>query len=274
MKVLLIKDVYKLGHAGDVKRVADGFGRNFLLPQGLAVLATPGAINQSGKIREEANRQRAIINNEMNAIAELIKDVTLAFSAKAGETGKMYGSITTQDVSTALKEKTGVEVKRQQIDMQPLRTLGEHKAHIRLTMDLIPDIKVIVYREGEANPTEPPPAAKVQTPVAPVSAPVVEEQTFAAEESTPEVEDQVSSVTAQTNAPVAEEPEPAAVVEEQAPVAEESAPEVEDQAPTTEETTPVAEEQISTPVETVQTEEDTPAALEETTSETQDKTEA
>src|SRR6185436_7722035 len=154
MKVLLIKDVYKVGHAGDVRRVADGYGRNYLLPQRLAVLATPGALNQSEKIRQEANKQREIINKEMDAIAARIKDVTLSFAAKAGETGKMYGSITTQDVATALQEKTGVEVKRQQIDMQPLRTLGEHKIHIRLTMDLIPDIKAVVYREGEANPTE------------------------------------------------------------------------------------------------------------------------
>lgn len=165
MKVLLIKDVYKLGHAGDVKRVADGYGRNFLLPQGMAVLATPGAINQSGKIREDANKQRAIINNEMASIAEIIKGVKLGFAAKAGENGKMYGSITTQDVSVALKAKTGIDVKRHQIDMQPLRVLGEHVAHIRLTVDLIPDVTVIVYREGEVNPTEPPPAPKAQAPV-------------------------------------------------------------------------------------------------------------
>jgi large subunit ribosomal protein L9 len=154
MKVLLIKDVYKLGHAGDVKRVADGYGRNYLLPQGLAVLATPGALKQSEKIRAEATKQRAIINNEMSAIADILKNVTLAFAAKAGETGKLYGSITTQDIAVALKEKSGVEIKRHQIDMQPLRNLGEHKAHIRLTMDLIPEIKVVVYREGEANPVE------------------------------------------------------------------------------------------------------------------------
>ena len=186
MKVLLIKDVYKLGHAGDVKRVADGYGRNFLLPKGMAVLATPGAINQSGKIREEANKQRIIVNNEMAGIAELIKDVKLGFAAKAGENGKMYGSITTQDVSAALKAKTGVDVKRNQIDMQPLRVLGEHKAHIRLTVDLIPDVTVIVYREGEANPTEPPPAPKVQAPVAEASSPVVvEEQAVVVETAAP-----------------------------------------------------------------------------------------
>lgn len=192
MKVLLIKDVYKLGHAGDVKRVADGYGRNFLLPQGLAVLATPGAINQSGKIRAEADKQRAIVNNQMNAIAEMIKDVKLAFAAKAGENGKMYGSVTTQDVSVALKEKTGVDVKRHQIDMQPLRVLGEHKAHIRLTMDLIPDITVIVYREGEANPVEPPPAPKAQ------AAPVVEEPVAVVEEAAPEAAAEVVAESEET----------------------------------------------------------------------------
>ncbi len=254
MKVLLIKDVYKLGHAGDVKRVADGFGRNFLLPQGLAVLATPGAINQSGKIREEANKQRAIINNEMNAIAELIKDVTLAFAAKAGETGKMYGSITTQDVSAALKAKTGVEVKRQQIDMQPLRTLGEHKAHIRLTMDLIPDIKVIVYREGEANPTEPPPAAKPQAPaVAAEAAPV--EQAPVAEEPVAVVEEQPVAEAA----PVVEEP--VAVLEEQPSVAEEAAPVVEEQAPAPVEETPVEETPAeAAPPEATEESQDAPKA--------------
>jgi large subunit ribosomal protein L9 len=150
MKVLLIKDVYKLGRAGDVKKVADGYGRNFLLPQGLAVLATAGAMKQVEKIKTEAVKRRASLNEEMGAVAEVIKGVSLAFSVRAGETGKLYGSITTQDVSDALKAKCNVEIKRQQIDMQPIRALGEHKARIRLTMDLIPEIKIHVAREGEA----------------------------------------------------------------------------------------------------------------------------
>ena len=152
MKVLLIKDVYKLGRAGDVKRVADGYGRNFLLPQGFAVLATPGALNQVDKIRKQAAEKRAVLNNEMGAVAEKLASLSLTFAAKAGETGKLYGSITTQDLVDAIKAKSGIEIKKQQVDMQPLRTLGEHKAHVRLTMDLIPEIKLIVYREGEAEP--------------------------------------------------------------------------------------------------------------------------
>jgi len=155
MKVLLIKDVYKLGRAGDAKRVADGYGRNFLIPQGLAVLATPGALKQSEKIRQKAAEQRTILNEEMGVVAEHLKGLELSFAARAGETGKLYGSITSQEIVDAIQKKTGYALKRQQLDMQPLRNLGEHKVHIRLTMDLIPEVKVVVYREGEAEPSSP-----------------------------------------------------------------------------------------------------------------------
>jgi large subunit ribosomal protein L9 len=154
MKVLLIKDVYKLGRAGDVKRVANGYGRNFLLPQGLAVLATGGAMKQIEKIKAQATAQRAILNQEMSGIAEVLKDLTLSFSGKAGETGKLYGSITTSMIADAINTKTGLKIERKQIDSQPIRNLGEHKAHVRLTVDLMPEVKIIVYREGEAPATQ------------------------------------------------------------------------------------------------------------------------
>lgn len=150
MKVLLLKDVYKLGRAGDIKKVADGYGRNFLLPQKLAVLATPGALKQTEKIRSQAEIRRTELNSELKDLAAHINGVTVVFAAKAGETGKLYGSITTQDVATAIQEKTRFEVKKQQIDMQPIRNLGEFTAHVRLTMDLVPEVRIIVHREGEA----------------------------------------------------------------------------------------------------------------------------
>jgi large subunit ribosomal protein L9 len=159
MKVLLLKDVYKLGRAGDVKRVADGYGRNYLLPQGMAILATPSALKMTERIKEKANIQRAIINQEMDAVAKQIAGLTLTFPAKASETGKLYGSVTTQMIAEAIKAKTGVDIARRQIDTQPLRMLGEYKVHIRLTVDLVPTIDVTVYREGEA--ISPPAATKV-----------------------------------------------------------------------------------------------------------------
>ena len=165
MKVLLTKDVYKLGRAGDIKKVADGYGRNFLLPQGLAVLATAGALRQVDRIKSQAEIRRTEQNSELKGLASQINGITLVFSAKAGETGKLYGSITTQYVATAIQEKVRFEVKKQQVDMQPIRTLGDFTAHVRLTMDLVPEVKIIVHRDGEAFEEE----AAPEAPAAPAA---------------------------------------------------------------------------------------------------------
>ena len=193
MKVLLVKDVYKLGRAGDVKKVADGYGRNFLLTHGLAVLATPGAMKTAVRIRSEGEVRRAALNSELKDLSEHVNGITLTFAAKAGETGKLYGSITTQDVAQAIQEQTRYEVKRQQIDMQPIREVGEFKAHVRLTIDLVPEIKILVHREGESaeaaaevpeekaeKPKRGRPRKKAETPEAEAPAP---EEAAPAEES-------------------------------------------------------------------------------------------
>ncbi len=170
MKVLLLEDVYKLGRAGDVKKVADGYGRNFLLPQGLAVLATPGALKQVEHIRTRATASRSVLNKEMSGVAERLAKLTLAFPARAGETGKLYGSITTQMIAEAIQKKVDVTLDRRQVDAQPIRSLGDQKVRVRLTVDLVPEVRVIVYREGETvdlsegeAPEEPQPEA--ETPV-------------------------------------------------------------------------------------------------------------
>lgn len=172
MKVLLIKDVYKLGHAGDVKKVADGYGRNFLLTQGLAVLATAGALTTVEKIRAKAAVTRAALNQEMGGLASQVEGVELSFSSKAGETGKLYGSITTQMIADALNQKLGTQIERHQVEVEPIRMLGEHHATIRLTIDLNPKIKVFVTREGEKaeettkTSTKKEAAASVEVPAA------------------------------------------------------------------------------------------------------------
>ena len=176
MKVLLIKDVYKLGRAGDVKKVADGYGRNFLLPQGFAVLATLGALKQADKIRSQASIRRTQLNSELGGLAEKVNGTVVTFSSKAGETGKLYGSITTQMIAEAVNSKLGTEIDRRAVEIQPIRNLGEHKAKIRLTMDLVPEIKIIVHREGESVAV---PAAPVTEKPAPAES--VEEPAAAAE---------------------------------------------------------------------------------------------
>jgi large subunit ribosomal protein L9 len=168
MKVLLLKDVYKLGRAGDVKKVADGYGRNYLLPQKLAVLATPGAVKQAEKIRESALAERARLNQEMGTVADKLANLTLTFFARAGETGRLYGSVTTGDISAAIERESGVHVDRRHIGHQPLRELGTYKVAVRLTVDLIPEITVVVKGLGEeeaaASAPASAPAPQTETP--------------------------------------------------------------------------------------------------------------
>lgn len=169
MKVLLLKDVYHLGHAGDIKKVADGYGRNYLLPQGFAVLATAGAVKQADAIRAKAEVARNMLNTEMSAVAEKINNCWITFPSKAGETGKLYGSITSQMVADKVAEKAGIEIEKRMIDMQPIRTLGEHSAYVRLTIDIVPSVRIMVHREGET------PNLEGETVVAEEAAPVAEE---------------------------------------------------------------------------------------------------
>ncbi len=182
MKVLLLKDVFKLGRAGDVKRVADGYGRNYLMPQGLAVLATPGALKQVERIKVQATIQRDALNEELGAVAEQLNGTVLSFTARASETGKLYGSITTQMIAESITEKIGVEINRRQVYSQPLRILGEHKVEVRLTVDLVPAVTVIINSEGEELE-----APEVPLDVEPV-AEVIEEEVLDEEElEAPEV---------------------------------------------------------------------------------------
>jgi len=172
MRVLLLKDVYKLGHAGDVKKVADGYARNFLIPQRLATLATANAIKQAETLRQNAAIARAKLNNELSGVAEKLNSLIITFSVKAGETGKLYGSVTSAQIADEIKKTSGLDVDRRNVGHQPLRELGEYKVPVRLTTDLIPQVKVIIYREGEALKAAAAPAAPAEAapePAAPAA---------------------------------------------------------------------------------------------------------
>ncbi len=151
MRVILIDDVYNQGVAGEVVDVADGYARNYLLPQGFAVKATPGALKQAEKLRKDAKARRARIYNELQSMAEQVEGVELFFPMKAGTTGKLYGSVTMGDIAEALQEKLGFEFDKRRIgEGRSLRELGEHTVKVRLASDLTPAIKAIIHREGES----------------------------------------------------------------------------------------------------------------------------
>lgn len=151
MKVLLLKDVYKLGRAGDVKKVANGYGRNYLIPQGFAIPATPNSLKMAESIGKKASERRSVLNNELKGVAEILQGLELRFPVKAGETGKLYGSVSAQMVIDKLKETKDIEIVRHQLVMEPLRNLGEYDIPVNLTLDLVPEIKVIIHREGEVR---------------------------------------------------------------------------------------------------------------------------
>lgn len=150
MKVLLIKDVYKLGRAGEVKKVAAGYARNYLLPQGFAIPATPGAMQQADRIKNKATERRAVLNEELSSVEEVLDGKELTFPVKASETGRLYGSVSSDDIIAAVETNFKIELEKRQIEMEPIRQIGTFKVPIHLTMDLLPEIMVIVHREGEA----------------------------------------------------------------------------------------------------------------------------
>lgn len=149
MKVLLIKDVYKLGRAGEIKKVAAGYGRNYLIPQGLAIPASRGAMQQAERISVKATERRAALNEELGDIAEVLNGKTITYPVKAGETGRLYGSVSNEEIIKTIATNYEIELEKRQVETEPIRELGTYTVPIHLTMDLVPEITVIVHREGE-----------------------------------------------------------------------------------------------------------------------------
>lgn len=158
MDVILTQDVPGLGAAGQIKRVADGYGRNYLIPHGLAIVATKSARQQIADIQRTAERQQARERGTAALLADKIHGLTLTFVVKAGEGDRLYGSITSSDIAEAIQEATGVEVDRRRIVLdRPIKTLGDHPVTIRLATDIAPEVIVVVRREEEPEtPAEAP----------------------------------------------------------------------------------------------------------------------
>lgn len=202
MKVLLREDVDNLGYAGEIHDVADGYGRNYLLPRGLAVLATPGVLKQAAAWRERAAARRAEQRAVYEELTEKINGMHLVFYAKAGETGRLYGSVTMMDVAERLNEEIGADIDRRKFDSQPLRELGEHRVTIHLDRDFHPQIIVHVHPEGDDAEE----VAEAEVSETEVEEAEVEEAVAEVEESAEAVEEAVEATeTADESEEAAEE---------------------------------------------------------------------
>jgi large subunit ribosomal protein L9 len=145
---LLTKDVENVGHAGDVKEVADGYGRNFLLPRKLAVAAGRGAEAEAKRLREAVVKRETKDRSEAQTVADEIDNKTVVVRLKVGAEDKAFGSITNQDIAAALKAQHRVEIDRHKIEMkEPIKTLGEHQVALKLHRDVSAHVNVIVTQD-------------------------------------------------------------------------------------------------------------------------------
>ncbi len=148
MKVILKQNMPKLGQVGDLCKVADGYGRNYLLPQGIAVLATAGATKQIDDLKRTESKRQDRLRGEMMGVAKQIEALDIRFEARVGETGRLYGSITSSDIASAIEEQLGIEVDRRKVVLdETLRTLGAHEVPIHLMPGVV--AKAIVHVEGD-----------------------------------------------------------------------------------------------------------------------------
>ena len=176
MKLLLKEDVDGLGFCGDEVEVKDGYGRNFLIPKGRALLATPNNL-------KAFNHQKRVVQGKVTkviaaaqAVADEIAKLTCLVKKKVGDTGKMFGSVTAQEVADLLKDQ-GVEVDRRKIQIaEPIKKSGEYKIPVKLHSEVTAEIKLVVEGEQEAKETAAP--AELAKPV-----PEVEQEGNAEEEA-------------------------------------------------------------------------------------------
>ena len=181
MDVLLCEDVEKLGHRGEVVRVRTGYGRNYLLPQGLAINATSGNKKMIEEQRRVLAKREARERAAAQGVSENLNGVELRFERKVGEHGILFGSVTALDIIEALKEK-GYEVERRRVTLkEPIKEVGDYDVVVKLHRDITPTIKVQVRKEGAADE---PVAAPVEATAeeAPVAASEATEETTAAPE--------------------------------------------------------------------------------------------
>src|SRR6476469_9706413 len=150
MEVILKEDVAKLGHRGDVVKVAEGYGRNYLLPHKLAIEATHANKAVIEQMKASAVRKSAVEKADSEALAKQLDAVSLSFHRKAGEKDHLFGSVTSSDIADALEQK-GFTIDRRKIQLnEALKSIGDFEVPIRLHRDVVSKVKVSVQKEAEA----------------------------------------------------------------------------------------------------------------------------
>ncbi len=155
MKVILLQDVDGLGKVGELKDVANGYARNYLLPKNLAAGATP-QLMANYQQRIAAEQRKIEKQNEQNQqLAERLGSISLTFKARAGSQGRLYGSITSQDIAAGLRESEGIQIDRRTIELHdPIRSLGTYHVPVKIAQKIAPEITVNVIDEANSDTVE------------------------------------------------------------------------------------------------------------------------
>jgi len=147
MQVILLEDVPSLGKAGDVVRVSDGYGRNYLIPQRKAIVSTEKNLKMLEHQKREVQKRIEKKRKDVQKIAEIIEGLSCTLARSAGESGKLFGSVTSMDIENFLKEQ-GIEVDRKRIHLEePIKSIGMYSVPIRLDAQVTAHLKVWVVQE-------------------------------------------------------------------------------------------------------------------------------
>lgn len=147
MDVVLLKDVKTLGKKGELVSVNEGYARNYLIPRGLAAIATDGIVTQINQKKEAEKKAEEKAKQEALELAKMLKGQTVTIKVKAGDRGRIFGSITNNDVATAINKKFGIDVDKKRVQIDSIKELGVFDARLRLYPEITTEVKVSVVAE-------------------------------------------------------------------------------------------------------------------------------
>jgi large subunit ribosomal protein L9 len=149
MKVIFLQDVPNVATTGDVKEVANGYARNYLLPKKLAAVATSAELKKLELQEQADSRRQARLEQEAEGMAQSLQGITLTLTVRAGEKDRIYGSITSADIAGEIKKQSGFEIDKRKIQLEePIRELGAYEVAIKLTGNVTASVNVVVEQES------------------------------------------------------------------------------------------------------------------------------
>lgn len=144
----MLQDVSQLGKAGEVREVANGYARNFLLPRGLAEFASPSLLKRAEEQRQAQARQQLLADAELASMAQSLEGLQVTVKAKVGAQSRLYGAITASDIADELHQVAGQDIDKKKIELEePIHQLGEYEVVVRLSKELVPRIRVVVEED-------------------------------------------------------------------------------------------------------------------------------